>query len=400
MIWYIAIMKHYSSIIIIFLALGFTGCQTTAKLNLDSERKAANLGDEVSTESSYLFGWGKLPMKTATPRGGSSIGSSVNLAPERSLPLASIAAASDSFGKDRAAILSLAGDYKVGFHFLETLGLFKGHESGPPYHSWATEKVIIIEDEETSISLQHILAMYLQDKDGTITGPVVMQHWRQDWTYQDTDIFTYKGANTWARDTRPADDAKGGWAQSVWQVDDSPRYEAFGRWTHNGNRSMWTSEQGWRPLPRREYSVRDDYSVMEGFHRILITPKGWFHEQNNWKRVAGDTEATPSYMGHEIGISRYELIESPSLEAASEYWKKTSPYWAEVRSAWVSVLTSNERFSTHKKVDGKSQYEHHFEYAGKIDEGAPFSQADASGFARDIIQQYLAKDSEKITEGY
>ena len=393
-------MKHYSPIVIIFLALGYTGCQTTSQLSLNSEVKTANSNDETLTDSSYLFGWGELPMKTATPRGGSSKGSNVILAPKRSLPLPSITAASNSFERDRAAILSLAGDYKVGFHFLETLGLFKEHESAPPYHSWATEKVIVVEEEDTSISLQHILAMYFQDEAGTVTGPMVMKHWRQDWTYQDTDIYSYRGANTWARDTRSVNDAKGGWSQSVWQVDDSPRYEAFGRWTHNGNRSMWTSEQGWRPLPRREYSIRDDYSVMEGFHRILITPEGWFHEQNNWKRVAGDTEPTPSYMGHEIGISRYELIKSPSLEAASEYWEKTSAYWKEVRSAWASVLASNERFSIHQKVDGKSQYEHHFEYAGKIDEGAPFSQADASGFARDTIQQYLAKDSEKATEGY
>ena len=184
-------MRHCLSIIIFFSALGFTGCQTSSHLSLNSEVKTSNSIDDILTDSSYLFGWGELPMKTATPRGGSSKGSSVIFAPKRSLPLPSIAAASNSFEKDRAAILSLAGDYKVGFHFLETLGLFKEHESVPPYHSWATEKVIVVEDEDTSISLQHILAMYFQDEAGTVTGPMVMKHWRQDWNYQDTDIYTY-----------------------------------------------------------------------------------------------------------------------------------------------------------------------------------------------------------------
>ncbi|MDE0769652.1 MAG: hypothetical protein OSB19_14840 [Opitutaceae bacterium] len=393
-------MNRSLSIISLFLTLGFSGCQTASNLPLSSEKKVPNSSATIPPENSYLFGWGELPSQIATPRGGTSTGSSVEFAPPRALPLTAIANASSAFEKDRAAILSLAGDYKAGFHFLEMLGLLSKHEPARPYHSWATEKVLIVEDEETSISLQHILAMYFQDEDGTITGPMIMKHWRQDWTYQNTDFHTYRGDNTWARDTRSNDAVKGGWTQSVWQVDDSPRYQAFGHWTHNGNRSMWTGEQAWRPLPRREYSIRDDYSVMEGFHRILITPKGWFHEQNNWKRVAGDSEKTPTYVGYEVGIDRYELIESPSLEAASEYWEKTSPYWAEVRSAWESVFASNERFTLHKKVEGKNQFEHHFEYAGKIDEGEPFNQAGASGFARDIVQQYLAKDSEKTTDGY
>ena len=69
-----------------------------------------------------------------------------------------------------------------------------------------------------------------------------------------------------------------------WQV---PGHKPFGRLTirpdmgdrqmdAHGNRSAWTGENSWRPLPEREHSVRDDYGVMEGFHRIVITP-GWIH---------------------------------------------------------------------------------------------------------------------------
>src|SRR6185436_439334 len=60
------------------------------------------IGDTV-----YLFGWGYVPVHSVTPRGGSSEGGPVTLAPGRSLPLPEIAAAKDALTRDRAAILAL-----------------------------------------------------------------------------------------------------------------------------------------------------------------------------------------------------------------------------------------------------------------------------------------------------
>ena len=62
------------------------------------------------------------------------------------------------------------------------------------------------------------------------------------------------------------------WSQSVYQVDDSPRYQSYGKWVHTENFSSWTSNETWRQLPRREYSVRDDYDVIIGFNTQTITP--------------------------------------------------------------------------------------------------------------------------------
>lgn len=61
-------------------------------------------------ETSYVFGWGDLPAAVAKPRGGSTRGASVTLAPDRPLPLPEMAAAKDAFARDRATILGLAGD--------------------------------------------------------------------------------------------------------------------------------------------------------------------------------------------------------------------------------------------------------------------------------------------------
>lgn len=372
--------------------LGLSACQTIPN---SPEGSSKDQPQQDAADSSYVFAWGDLPAELAKPRGGTSRGTPVEIAPVRALPLVEIASASSVFEKDRAAILSLSGDYKASFHFLETMGLFPEHEPVRPYHSWATEQVRILEDDSDFISLQHTLVMYFKQDDGTVTEPMVMKHWRQDWTYQDTDIHKYRGASEWERETRSPQSVAGTWSQAVWQVDDSPRYEAIGRWTHEGNRSHWTGEDSWRPLPRREYSVRNDYNVMEGFHRIIITPTGWVHEQNNWKRVAGDAIDTPQYRGHEIGIDRYERITSPDLSKADEYWERTAPYWAIVRQVWKDVYAESDRFSLKRKIEGRSQFEHHFEYAGKLNEGEPWDADAGTAFARKTIENYLGAKSEE-----
>ncbi len=340
-------------------------------------------------EPRYVFGWGELPAELAKPRGGSSRGAPVTLAPAQALPLAAIANASKAFDRDRAAILSLAGDYKVSFHFMESIGLSADYKPGRPYFSWATEHVKVIEDTGRFISLQHTLVMFFKDKDGTISGPELVKHWRQDWTYEDTDLFTYRGDSTWARRRLTAAEAAGTWSQAVYQVDDSPRYEAFGRWEHQGNLTFWTGDNELRPLPRREHTVRKDYSVMEGVHRIVLTPTGWLHEQRNWKRVAGEAGGEPRYLAQELGLDRYERITAPSLAQADADWARTGAYWAAVRKAWAEVRAQHERFSLRSEVDKSKLFEVHFAYTEKLEDGAPYDPADGERHARETIAKFL-----------
>lgn len=343
----------------------------------------------ASPESSYVFGWGELPMSVARPRGGTTRGTPVTLAPGRPLPLPEIAAAADAFTRDRAAIRALAGDYRVSFHFMESLGLAADYKPVRPYHSWATEHVRIIEDTGRFISLQHTLVMFFRNPDGTNSEPMLTKHWRQDWTYEDTDLHTFRGASTWARRRPAAGEASGAWSQAVFQVDDSPRYEALGRWEHRGNASVWTSERAWRPLPRREHTVRTDYDVMEGVHRIILTSTGWLHEQNNWKRVAGEGSAGARFVAAEIGLDRYERMTAPGLEVADEYWRKTSGYWAAVRRAWADTFARHERFTLRRDVGGRQLFELHFDFAEKLASGEPASAAAAEQHARATIDSFL-----------
>ena len=370
-----------------------TGCQTPSAKPPVAATTPPPASTSKSETTAYVFGWGDLPESIAKPRGGSTRGAPVTLAPGRALPLAEIAAAPDAFTRDRAAILSLAGDYKVSFHFMETLGLAADYTPKQPYHSWATEHVRVIEDTGRFISLQHTLVMFTKKDDGTISEPSLVKHWRQDWTYEPAELHTFRGNNTWTRRRITATEAAGAWSQSVWQVDDSPRYAALGRWEHRGNLTVWNGEREWRPLPRREHTVRKDYGVMEGSHRIVLTPTGWLHEQLNWKRVTGDAApagTSASYVGEEWGLDRYERITAPSLTAADIYWKKTGPYWASVRHAWAEVFAQRERFTLRSEVEGKKLFEEHFAYAEKLEKGTPFDPAEGGRHAREIIERFLA----------
>ena len=190
---------------------------------------------------------------------------------------------SDKKDKDKHAILSMIGEYRANFEFTEMFGGQQDYPLDAPYKSWGTEIILPITNREDLISLQHILVMYMQDKDGNIQGPYVQKHWRQDWSYEDRNILEFQGKNEWA--VKKQKNIKKSWSQAVYQVDDSPRYESYGIWVHEKGVSRWVSESTNRPLPRREHSVRNDYDLMKGVNKISILPWGWVMEENNDKII-------------------------------------------------------------------------------------------------------------------
>jgi hypothetical protein len=345
----------------------------------------------VDSGGAYVFGWGFQPSTIAKPRGGTTTGGAIRLASptvRQSKPDES------AFDRDRAAILAMAGDFRTSFHFMETLGVLSNYTNTRPYYSWATEHVRVLEDKGEFISLQHTLVMFFADEKGSESKPMLTKHWRQDWTYQDTDLHQFKGNSTWAREKRSPESVKGAWSQAVFHVDDEPRYEVVGRWEHSGDISRWLSETDWRPLPRREFSVRSDYDVLEGRHQIVITPTGWVHEQDNWKRVAGDSSDKPQFLAQEWGINRYECIELPSLVAADEYWKKTGTYWAAVRQVWRDVFAKHDRFSIKSSLEGQQLFELHFAFAEEMANGRKRTPEECLKHARDSIRYYLVTPEE------
>ena len=104
-----------------------------------------------------------------------------------------------TFEKDRRAILAMAGDYRASFQFVETAGFTDNYTPSKPYFSWGTEHVAVIEDKKDFISLQHTLVMYFRKDSGEVEGPFHMKHWRQDWKYEDPELFTYQGDGKWKK---------------------------------------------------------------------------------------------------------------------------------------------------------------------------------------------------------
>jgi len=143
---------------------------------------------------------------------------------------------------------------------MESLGLTADYAPTCSYHSWATEHIRVIADTGRFISLQHTLVMLFKNADGTMSEPMLNKHWRQDWSYEPAELHTFRGAETFARHRPARAESAGAWSQSVWQAEDSPRYAAPGRWEHRGNLTVWTGENSFRPLPRREHTVRKDYA--------------------------------------------------------------------------------------------------------------------------------------------
>ena len=302
-----------------------------------------------SSDSNYVFGWTQLDNPDLmTPRGGTSSGPDVDL-DKTPNPLWKEIQNDEltKFEKDRLAILAMQGEHKINFDFMETMGFAEDYIPPKPYQSWGTEFVIAVEDEKDFISLQHIMVMFFEQDDGTTSDPIVVKHWRQDWKYQDNSINEFVGENTWERKNLSYSERKGTWSQTVYQVDDSPRYEGFGEWKHFANSSSWTSNETKRPLPRREATIRDDYDIVIGTNIHTITPNGWVHEQNNNKATLDN-----KVIAKEIGLARYQRIENFDWSAGYTYWDETSDFWKKVREVWSEKIEKQKKIKVNSDVGG------------------------------------------------
>ena len=217
---------------------------------------------------------------------------------------------------------------------------------------------------------------------------MVVKHWRQDWRYEQRDLHTYRGHQAWERDRRSKREVRGQWTQSVYQVDDSPRYMASGSWEHYANYSSWTSEETWRPLPRREFSVRDDYHVLVGTNRHTISPTGWVQEEHNLKVVLNEAGERTAVLARENGLARYERIANYDWSAGNEYWSRTGPFWAEVRGYWDTLFEDRQRVEVSKSAGGKPLFMAMFELADSTT-AADFDRAVARRRLEEAMTPYL-----------
>ena len=347
---------------------------------------------EEQVSRQFTFTWPYTDASEMAPRGGFTKGPKINLDSKPSFAWASLREKDlTKFERDRRAILAMQGPYRASFDFLEVAGFKPGFRPDAPYQSWGTEYIYLIADEGDFISLQHILVIFIKKVDGALTDPLVVKHWRQDWRYEDQELMVFNGFNSWKSKRCPVETAKGSWTQAVFQVDDSPRYEAKGKWNHKKNYSQWQSEETWRPLPRREFSVRDDYHALIGKNRHTITPTGWTHQEDNLKVVlaAPGVLANDGILAQELGFNRYQRIIGHDFSEGDAYWAATARFWNEVRTAWDVILRDQTAFTLASDIDGQSLISALFGYALQIREQDTYDAEDARRYVRKTIKKFV-----------
>lgn len=269
---------------------------------------------------------------------------------------------------DRAAILSMQGEYAVRFLFDETVALAPGYTRRDPKRSGGDEVVIVLEDTPSRIVLQHLL---LDVKSGHVT-----KHWRQDWEYEAAQRWEFVADQTWRLRPVPAALVEGGWTQCVYEVSDAPRYCGTGRWIHADDTSTWTSDAGWRPLPRREYTVREDYNALAAVNRHTIVPGGWTHEQDNRKDIRDASGAVTASLVRETGFNDYVRTDAIDFSPAREYWAATADYWARVRARWSTRLAQPAGLRLKTPIDGMAVIVPLFTQAQTVRDGGQVSDAE------------------------
>jgi len=296
-------------------------------------------------------------------------------------PLA-VDAETASFEQDRQSILAMTGDYKVTFDFTETVSFVIGYELKEPKLSGGHESVRVVEDRGDFISLQHLLVV------GPDSAPVVVKHWRQDWQYEPARVLTFIGGNAWEWREVPASERAGTWSQTVYQVDDAPRYGAVAEWTYKDGIAEWTPAHEWRPLPRRDMTTRDDYHAVNAVNRHVITPWGWVHEQDNSKLML---DAAPQVLVREVGVNTYKAFDDYPVEAAESYWAGTADYWAGIRDEWTRIAAENDRFAITIKGETEDLYMPLLELANEVNRSDKELDT-ALAEARDVMGSFVTGD--------
>lgn len=254
--------------------------------------------------------------------------------------------------QDNEAIKSMCGCHEVTFEFGETFSPLKDYKFHRNYYSTALEWVQLVEDKKKKIVLQHILIV--QDSTGK---QHIIKHWRQDWLYENTDFYMYNKENQWQFVQLPKKQVKGQWTQKVYQVDDSPRYEGSATWIHADGRHYWENTTD-SPLPRREFTKRNDYNVLKRRNRHEIMPWGWLHEQDNDKILRQNDK--DQLIAREKGWNTYKKVDAKRCELAQKWWIENQKFWAYVRKEWEQIFAQKQNLKLAKLVEGKPMFMHIF----------------------------------------
>jgi hypothetical protein len=245
--------------------------------------------------------------------------------------------------QDIESIKSLCGCYEVEFKYKETFSPDKNYKLKDQYIAKGLEWGGLVEGSDQKIIIQRILV---------IDDSMVVKHWREDWVYQQPYVLQYSHDDVWKKQHNSPEKVKGQWLQSVWEVNDAPRYSGTSLWVHQNGEHYWKNTAD-APLPRREYTKRSDYNVMQRGNTVKITDSGWVHEQDNTKiiRKAGQPD---QILAQEKGYNIYKKVDDKKCFAAQDWWAKNKSYWNQVRANWDDLVAKKDIIEVKREVKNQS----------------------------------------------
>jgi len=247
---------------------------------------------------------------------------------------------------DAKAIKAMCGCHKVVFDFAETFAPDTAYQYKDRYHSEATEYIFVEEESEKKIVLQHLLI---------IRDTSVIKHWRQDWVYENTRFYEFEGNYRWKLLDVPADKVKGQWTQKVFEVMDAPRYSSSSRWIHGLSGIAYWEAFTPAPLPRREYTKRKDYQILNRTNRHQIEQWGHIHDQDNDKIIVNE-DGSRTRLVSEKGYVTYTKVDDAACAVAVRWWEKHQEFWKASRDVWDDILGSGEVIYLPGNVSDMSVY--------------------------------------------
>lgn len=252
--------------------------------------------------------------------------------------------------EDEKAIKAMCGCYEIKFSFAETFQYPKdtaNYKASKVKHETALEWAELIEDEPGKKSIQHLLI---------VGNGAVVKHWRQDWLFENTKFYDYNGFENWKFIQKNRNAVKGQWTQSVFEVDDKPRYSGSSTWIHVDGKTFWENTSN-APLPRREYTQRSDYNITKRTNVHQIVKNGWLHDQDNDK-IIKDEKGNEYLLAQEKGHNTYTKVDDSKCDAAQKWWAANKEFWKKVRIKWDIEFAKNKDIKLHALLDGKPLYVH------------------------------------------
>jgi hypothetical protein len=277
--------------------------------------------------------------------------------------------------KEKDAIKNLCGCFVVDFKYAETFSPNPDYGFAKPYDAHGLEWVFPIETSDKKIVLQHLLV---------INDSVIVKHWREDWEYEKKDWLVFNHDASWKHVTK-SEGVKGEWTQTVWETDDGPRYQGSSKWISNDNKYYWQNTAD-APLPRREYTTRKDYNVLQRGNRIIVTDSVWIHEQDNNKVLRKDGLAD-QLLAQEKGFNIYHKTVEKECSPAKKWWDKNESFWKAVRASWDELLKDRNMVYVQPKIEGQTLAQY---FTGLQKQSLSGTQLQAK--TKEVLQKFIQSE--------